>query len=231
MVKKKVRGALPYKLTAGAVPCREGWLLVSARLRGATFAPDFPRVIDNLSDIIHRRPAFSIVLLNAPIGAAASAVTSIRSCDQAALNFIEDPVIFLRSTEAEDSAEVFPQPGHLTDYLEARYREVEEEMAPYLQRAIVEALPELSFYQLNGEVRLLHSPFSPEGYVERRQLLVRIPGVTRILDTVIPGVSKFQLLGASALLWSARRITSRAGKRVPADPEWDDNGLRIEILR
>jgi predicted RNase H-like nuclease len=39
------------------------------------------------------------------------------------------------------------------------------------------------------------------------------------------------LLDAAALLWTARRISARAGTRLPADPEWDVEGLRMEFVR
>jgi predicted RNase H-like nuclease len=58
-----------------------------------------------------------------------------------------------------------------------------------------------------------------------------VPGIARILDAAELGVSPELLLDAAALLWSARRIASRAAKRVPSLPEWDENGLRIEIVR
>jgi hypothetical protein len=39
------------------------------------------------------------------------------------------------------------------------------------------------------------------------------------------------LLDAAAFMWTARRISARAGMRVPLDPEWDGEGLRMEIIR
>jgi hypothetical protein len=33
------------------------------------------------------------------------------------------------------------------------------------------------------------------------------------------------------LLWTARRIFARAGTRLPTDPEWDEEGLRMEFVR
>jgi len=39
------------------------------------------------------------------------------------------------------------------------------------------------------------------------------------------------VLNAAALLWTARRIAGRAITRLPRDPEWDEQGRRIEIVR
>jgi predicted RNase H-like nuclease len=223
---------LPYKLVAGATPCRDGWLVVSARLKGATFAPDFPRITGELLDIITRRPAFSIVNLNAPMGAIDLALRGERTPDVEARELTGYSVSTLRWRDQRppwgDDAD---EPENPNNYLRGRYGEIVENMAPYLQRTICEGLPELSFYQLNGERPLEHAPFTEEGYHERRLLVGKVPGVTRILDFVLDGVDRFQLLDVAALLWSSRRITSRAGKRVPSIPVWDEEGLRIEIFR
>ncbi len=228
-------GELPYKLVAGTLPCAGGWLLVSAKLKGATFAPDFPRVHDVLYDVVHRRPPFAICAMNAPIGAPDEALVGKRSCDVEASGLLGVDLTVARWREAAPYLA-----GHESDESAAseeatlwrtRVNEVVETMAPYLQRTTCEVVPELCFYQLNGEHPLAHPSDTPEGYDERRALLVRVPGITRILDANEPGVTRLQLLEASAMLWSARRITARAGVRLPKSPEWDDRGMRIEILR
>jgi predicted RNase H-like nuclease len=104
-------------------------------------------------------------------------------------------------------------------------------MAPYLQRKLVESLPDLTFFQLNGERPLCHPNRTEGGLEERRALLVKMPGATRVINAEIPGVTPWDLVDAAALMWSARRISARAGKRIPPLPEWDESGLRMEILR
>ena len=105
-------------------------------------------------------------------------------------------------------------------------------MAPYRQRTVFEVHPELSFFQINGDVPLRWSKKFEAGQDERRTLLRnRIPGVERILETELDEVPFTHLLDAAALLWTARRISARAGTRLPADPEWDDEGLRMEFVR
>jgi predicted RNase H-like nuclease len=39
------------------------------------------------------------------------------------------------------------------------------------------------------------------------------------------------LLDVAAFAWTARRIFAHAAIRIPADPEWDDIGLRMEMFR
>jgi len=226
-------GELPYKTVAGVIPCVGGWLLVSAKIKGATFAPDFPRVYEKITDVISMRPPIAISSINAPIGAVELALKGSRRCDVAADALIGRDV---PSTRWEGEAPSLDENSEgvgseRTAMLGARYRELAREMAPFLQRTICEGLPELSFFQINAEERLAHDMRSEEGFKERVGLLGKVPGITRILHHDLPDVTPYDLLEGAALMWSSRRVNARAGRRVPADPEWDERGLRIEILR
>ena len=53
----------------------------------------------------------------------------------------------------------------------------------------------------------------------------------RILEAEVPGPRRAHLLDAAAFVWTARRIFARAAIRIPQDPEWDEQGLRMEIVR
>jgi predicted RNase H-like nuclease len=113
-----------------------------------------------------------------------------------------------------------------------RYREVAAEMAPYRQRTVYEVHPELSFFQINGDMPLRWTKKFEVGRDERRAILVkRIPGIDRVLDTELDDVPLAHLLDAAALLWTARRIFARAATRLPTEPEWDEEGLRMEFVR
>jgi predicted RNase H-like nuclease len=222
---------LPYKIVGGAVPCATGWLMVSAKMKGATFAPDFPRVADELVDIFHRRPPFSVIALNAPIGSPALALGGQRTCDIEGSTVLDTDIVFARwhgvTPRMADGLNADDDGSRLGE----RFSEVAREIAPYLQRKVYEVVPDLSFYQLNSEKPLEFHAASDEGYAERRELLTKVPGLPRILDADLPGVTQLELLESCALLWSARRISSRAAKRLPSLPEWDENGLRVDIVR
>jgi predicted RNase H-like nuclease len=45
------------------------------------------------------------------------------------------------------------------------------------------------------------------------------------------GCGQIHLLQAAGLLWTARRAAGRAVNRLPADPNWDTCGLRMEMVR
>ena len=105
-------------------------------------------------------------------------------------------------------------------------------MAPYRQRSVYEVNSELSFFQLNDDTPLRWSKRSEKGQQERRELLARkIPGGERIFDAKIPRVPYSHMLDVAAFMWTARRIFARAGVRIPEDPQWDEQGLRMELVR
>ena len=119
----------------------------------------------------------------------------------------------------------------MTATLLPRYREVAVEMSPYRQRIVYEGHPELSFYQLNKDTPLKRSKIVEEGRDERRLVLEeRLPGINKVLDAEIEGVPLKHLYDASALLWTARRVSGHAAKRIPNEAEWDSEGLRMEIV-
>jgi predicted RNase H-like nuclease len=228
---------LPYSLVAGVTPCAPGWLVASAKLQGTIFAPEDPRIIESFGDVLDQRPAFSVIALNAPIGYADETESGGRACDREARSLLGRRGSAVHTAPYRTSLEEGAA-GDL-DYLDAvtkellpRYREVAAEMAPYRQRTVYEVHSELSFYQLNDDIPLRFSKQSERGWEERRALLEKkIPGVERIISAELTDVPYSHLLDAAAFMWTARRISARAGMRVPIDPEWDGEGLRMEIIR
>ena len=76
--------------------------------------------------------------------------------------------------------------------------------------------------------------FSPTRCGADRIALVeeRIQGIDVTLDAELPGrVTARHLLDAAADMTTARRIAARAVERLPEDPEWDEAGVRMELLR
>jgi predicted RNase H-like nuclease len=229
---------LPYNLVAGVKPCATGWLVAVAKLHGTTFAPEDPRVIETFVDVLDQRPAFEAIALNAPIGLLEHYEPGGRPCDKEARAMVGS-----RRGAAIQSAPIRAQLDEgfngveyglsaVSRKLLPRYREVAIEMAPYRQRTVYEVNSELSFYQLNDDQPLRYSKRSLTGQEERRALLTKkIPGVERILETKLPKVPHSHLLDVAAFMWTARRIFARAGIRLPQDPEWDDEGLRMEYMR
>jgi predicted RNase H-like nuclease len=227
---------LPYSIVAGVTPCAPGWLVASAKLHGATFAPEPPRVLAKFAEVLDERPTFSTIALNAPVGYV-EGVQGGRTCDRLARALLgrRGSTVHNAPTRASLEEEEIVDDDHLdaiTNILLRRYREVAAEMAPYRQRTVYEVHPELSFFQINADVPLRWSKKTEAGFEERAALLrKRVPGVERIVETELEGVQASHMLDAAAILWTARRIFARAGTRIPTDPEWDEQGLRMELVR
>jgi predicted RNase H-like nuclease len=228
---------LPYSIVAGVTPCRGGWLVAAAKLQGTIFAPEDPVRIDSFMDVVDMRPGYDSIALNAPVGGLDRALNGGRTCDREARLLLGRRAAAVKSAPARvDSREGVDL---LTDNLDAisrtllpRYQEVANEMAPFRQRTIYEVNTDLSFFQLNDNEPMRWSKHSQKGIDERRALLEqKIPGVLRIIDAEVPGATPSHLLDAAAILWTARRIFAKAGVRIQIDPEWDEQGLRMEIVR
>jgi predicted RNase H-like nuclease len=183
-----------------------------------------------------------VIALAAPIGLLEDPADGGRRCDREArqlLGFarggaVPTPPIrkALHATNYEEAARINHGMGAVTWTLLDRFREVDEEMAPYRQRTVFEVQPELCFYQLNDDSPMQFSKRSHIGMEERTGLLKgRIQGMERVVDAELPRVRRWQLIDAAVCLWTTRRIASRAMTRIPEDPEWDETGLRMEYVR
>jgi predicted RNase H-like nuclease len=113
------------------------------------------------------------------------------------------------------------------------WRQAEQEFQPFHQRTFFSAHPDLSFTNLNGDQPLKTSPHHPEGLLERVKLIrEKLPGIEDIImRPPPPGSGQLHLLQGCALLWTARRCAGRGMTRLPADPTWDDCGMRMELVR
>ena len=228
---------LPYDLVAGVKPCATGWLVAAAKLHGTTFAPEEPRVLETFVDVLDQRPSFATIALNAPVGYLDAFRAGGRDCDRESRALLgrrggavqSAPI---RSQLEEDSATSPEGLSAVTKKLLPRYVEVATEMAPYRQRSVYEVSSEMSFYQLNDDAPLRWAKRTEAGQEERRALLAKkIPGGERIYDCKLSRVPYSHMLDVAAFMWTARRIFARAAARIPEDPQWDEQGIRMEILR
>jgi predicted RNase H-like nuclease len=211
--------------------------VASAKVQGSTFAPEEPVFAPSFVEVLDTRPAFSVIAVNAPIGYLDETVVGGRRCDREARALLGPRGSSIQSAPVRVSADrdLELRGEHLdaiTIALLPRYREVAAEMTPFRQRDVYEVHSDLCFYQMNGEQPVASTKNSEQGSADRRELLSRsLPEVTRILDAEVAGASQTHLIDAAAFLWTARRIFQHAAVRIPADPEWDETGLRMEIFR
>ena len=227
---------LPYSVVAGVTPSRSKWLVASAKVNGSTFAPEQPKVYDTFLEVLSERPSFAVIVVNAPIGYRDTLEKGPRTCDLESRkllahrgNFIHNAPLLSSVLNGVSSPD--DQLDAVTSMLLPMYHEVALEMKPYRQRVVYEGHPELSFYQLNGDVPLRRSKKIEGGKDERQEILERkLPNVGTVLEAELPDVRRQNVLDAVALLSSARRVFARAAKRIPADAEWDSEGLRMEMV-
>jgi predicted RNase H-like nuclease len=229
--------SLPYEVVAGVTPCGRSWLVAPAKLQGTMFAPEIPQLIAPFSEVLDQRPTFAVIALNAPVGYLDRTVVGGRTCDREARAFLgpkRGSSVHSAPVRAADNELEF-----LPDHLDAisltllpRYREVAAEMAPFRQRTVYEVHSDVSFYALNDGQPLQYPKNTQKGQEERGQLLeAKFPGVERILSAEVPGASMAHLLDVAVFVWTARRIFIKAAARTPEVPEWDEQGLRMEIVR
>jgi predicted RNase H-like nuclease len=234
---------LPYDLLAGVVPCPGGWLLASGKLVGIQVHPEEPRVLTTFREILDNIPQFRIIAVTLPIGLPTSPHRGGRTADHEARQLLGFPHAgAIGSTPTREALagtnyeKARAANGGLLDVVTwqqfSKIRELDEEMQPYLQRNVYEVRPELSFFQINENVKMKFTKDSARGHEEREELLRRrMPGSERIIDAEPKGARPQHLVDAAVTLWTARRVVARAISRVPEVPEWDDNGLRMEIVR
>ena len=229
---------LPYETIAGVKPCSGGWLVGSAKLHGTTFAPEEFRVVESFIDILDQRPSYAVIAIEVPIGYPEEHVRGGRQCDREARAILgprRGAAVRSAPTRVQvegEDAESMEGLDAVTRKLMPRYRELAAEMAPYRQRQVYEANAELSFFQLNEDQPLKFPKRTDAGQQERLDLLAKkIPGGDRITEVKLPKVPRGHMLDVTAFLWTARRVFAKAATRIPEDPEWDELGLRMELVR
>lgn len=187
-------------------------------------------------EIVNERPAFSVIVVNAPIGYLDTETVVARTCDREARDLVgrRGSAVHNAPNRAILAGDA-PWNEVGLDAISAtflpQYKEVAAEMSPFRQRVIFEGHPELSFFQLRKDTPLSRSKRIEAGRDERRDVLEdKIPGIERVLDAPPDDVPVKHVFDASALLWTARRVFGHAARRIPVDGEWDSEGLRMEIV-
>ena len=227
---------LPYKVVAGVTPWGSKWVVASAKMHATTFAPESPKVYDTFLDVLQERPAFVVIVVNAPIGFVDTSELGSRTCDRQGRALLGRRGSALHNAPTrEELSGVAQERGEGIDAVTAtllpRYREIAAEMSPYRQRTVYEGHPELSFYQLNGNKPLRRSKKIEAGTLERRAILEsKVPGANKILESELKRVPIKHLMDAAAMLWTARRVSAHAATRLPSDAEWDSEGIRMELV-
>jgi hypothetical protein len=200
-------------------PVAEGWLVVAAKMSGGSFVPDPPRVFADLARAVEGHPRFDVVGLNAPVGDPEAAKSGSRACDLACRELLGlDPKTARKRATREE----------LRRLMKTRRREARATIGPRHQRTVFEYLPELSLLEMTeGEVADLRGE---ENLHLAMDALAVLPGVERLLEANVDGITPDDLVRVTLGLWTARRVLARLSVRLPDEPTSLD-GFRVEILR
>jgi predicted RNase H-like nuclease len=224
--------------------CRGGWLV--CRLGVQSLAIDLIAVARSLADVLACEETATHLAIDIPIGLPEIGLS--RHCDLQARQLLTK----LRSNS------VFPAPSRdLTrqlDYSDAcahsqaicgkgiskqahaifpKIAEVDEIMTSELQDRVFEVHPELCFWGLAGRP-MQHGKKNPDGYQERSRIL------TKLLSTHLPERAEVRQLGlpiepddlldALVAAFTAYRAWKGNAIRIPANPQLDRKGLRMEMV-
>ena len=186
--------------------------------------------------MLDQRPTFAVIALNAPVGyldlgrpAAGPATAKPRALlgPSEALSIQSAPV-------RSPTNELEFLPDHLdaiSKTLLPRYREVAGEMAPFRQRTVYEVHSDMSFYELNDGQPMQWPKNTETGSRSGAAFSRRSsPASTGSSQRGSRGVIS-HLIDVAVFVWTARQDFRAAAHPLPEDPEWDEQGLRMEILR
>jgi predicted RNase H-like nuclease len=233
----------PFKSIGGVTPCPGGWLVLSGRLAGVTVVAEEAFVLRRLQEVLDYRPKFDFAAVNVPFGYPELPGQQYRECDREARGLVGwprrinvRPVPSRAALMAKSRKEALELDPWLTknDFRHFKWmKEAATEIAPFHARSWYSANADLSFTHMNGDEPLRTSPHLPEGMAERLDLIrQKLPGVEDVISRVPPqGAGVVHMYESAAMLWTARRASGRAINRVPMDPEWDESGIRIELVR
>lgn len=234
---------LPYKNIGGVMPCPGGWLVLPGRLSGITVTAEDAFVVARLFDVLDFRPSFDAAGIYAPMGLNDHPSGPFRPCDAEARDYVGWPRsaaiggtpsrAALLSDSKTEAQELEPW---MTRHDVRRLRWLKEaaiELQPYHSRRFFSAHPDVSFTAMNGDQPLKSSPYHEDGFIERLELVKQhLPGVENVVTRTPPvGAAPVHMLSAAALLFTARRAAGRAISRMPLDPTWDTEGMRMEVVR
>lgn len=232
---------------AGVDGCKDGWLVLRARLGENSSSPltlldlrilTFAEMIDATKQCAAVGVDIPIGLLDGPVG---------RVADKEARQFVGRarassvfPAPARRALVAESRLQAVAltrDAGRtgLSVYAYGIFKKVREadkimRVRPELQETIVEVHPEVSFCALSGQP-LQHNKRSPAGALRRLELISsQLEFKTE--QTELEGRASFDdFLDACAAAWTAARVARGIEQRLPdGRPEYDQYGLRMEIV-
>jgi predicted RNase H-like nuclease len=225
---------------AGIDGCRAGWIVVLLRRTQSTWTHQVilcPKFVDILS----LDPTPAVIAIDIPIGLLDKPQPGGRACDRQARQLLGHRAssIFTPPTRPMLKATRYEQVRQQGLSIQSfnilpKIREVDQLMTPVLQQRVYETHPELAFMSLAG-VPMQYNKKTLEGREERLRILKRVfQDMRQAFESACMALKRSEvamddLLDAYVLAWTALRISTGQGNRVPADPLIDRKGLSMKI--
>jgi predicted RNase H-like nuclease len=228
-------------LVAGADGCRAGWVIATAEPRdgGLTLGEIF--VVADFAALLQSTAGCAAVAIDIPIGLSddgrrAADFEARRRIGLRRSSVFPAPARELLRAASYDAANSASKARfgrglqRQTFNILPKIREADVALSPGLQGRIVESHPEVCFWALGGERPLQHAKRRPEGRAERLRLLETAFGAS--MPDVRPpkGAAWDDLYDACVLAWTASHVADGSAVHLPAKPQRDERGLRMEIV-
>ena len=230
-------------VAAGADGCKAGWLCI---VRDLATASIISRVHASAESLLGQDPRPSILAVDIPIGLAQ---IGHRTCDQRARRILgkrgccvfSAPIrgMLSATNQAEASALRWAAEGKRVSAQAAailpKVREIDAVLNrdPGLQSWVREVHPEVCFTEWNAGTPIIERKKSAMGKAKRAALVSEHFGHSALSSIRARHsrreVADDDIADAFAALWSAERILSGSAQVLPATPEYDQRGLRMEI--
>ena len=238
-------------LVLGVDGCPAGWVAAAVDLSTGTWTAC---VHHDLAELVEAHPRARAIAVDIPIGLPGDGA---RRCDRLArarlgrrrssvftapsrrlLDLIADAPGY-REANARARVALGHGIGAQAFNIYAKIREADRLLTADLQTRVREVHPELSFAAMRG-APCPSSKHTALGAAERMEALrrecpwVRSGGSTALRpdEWALPprGAAQNDLLDALAAAWTAARIVRGEAQSLPAEPELDPRGLRMEIV-
>jgi predicted RNase H-like nuclease len=230
-------------LVAGADGCRAGWVYISARFESdAGLKLVAIAVVPAFENLIEATRECAALAVDIPIGLSDDGrreadFLARRRIGPRRSSVFPAPARCLLACPgayAEHNALSRQTCGHgisqQTYNILPKIREADTSMTPALQQRVVESHPEVAFWSLNRAQYLEYPKRHSEGRAERLRLLESLysPSIAQVAPP--PGAARDDFYDAAVLAGTAARLASGKALRLPAAPQYDIRGLRMEIV-
>jgi predicted RNase H-like nuclease len=231
-------------IVAGVDGCKAGWLVAIVEVKGRSIESRETSVAKDFVDVVSATSDCEVICIDIPIGL--SDGDRPRACDVEARRILGGrrassvfpapirPILSYRqyTTANTISRRLGKGISRQSFALLEKIRQVDYVMTPEIQKRIREIHPEVCFWALNGQRPLREGKRSRAGQAKRHRLLERVlNGVNKCMQAAdMRGYAVDDVYDAIVAAWTAGRVALDKAATLPAKPDTDSNGLRMEMV-